>query len=253
VIIISVKKALPMILALILILTLFSACKNTPQQSPSPSPTATASAPAETTAQASPPAETPSEAPSETPAATSPAADTGAAAALQRGTWDGGIYENTFAGIRFAAPEGWYVASDEEIAALMGQAADLFTDEQKWVAESAKLTTIYDMMAQDPETMTNVAVMFENLSVSGGLNVTEEDYLEIVTTQLSAMETLDYTFEEPGETSIGGVSYDTVMAYEENNDITQYYMVSRVDNYMVVLLITLTGDTEIGDILAYFK
>ncbi len=135
----------------------------------------------------------------------------------------------------------------------MGQAADFFTDEQKWLIESAKLTSIYDMMVQDPMTMTNVAVLFENLSVSGGLNVTEEDYLEIATAQLSAMETLDYTFEGPSEATVNGVSYDTIMAYEENSDITQYYMVRRQDNYMVVLLITLTGNTEIGDLLTYFK
>lgn len=229
-----------MIFALNLSLLLLSACNTQPQQTPSPTATAETSAPAETTAKASAPAETPTE--------------SGTPAGLDRGTWTGNVYTNAFASIQFTLPEGWVAATDEEIAALMGQAADLFTDRQKWLVESAKLTTIYDMMVQDPVTMNNVAVMFENLSLSpGGTKVTEEDYLEIVTNQLAALETMTYTFDEPSKTTVNGVVYDTVRAVEENVNITQYYMVRKQDNYMVALIITTTDDTKLDDILAYFK
>jgi hypothetical protein len=237
-----------LIFALNLFLMLLCACNTQPQQTPSPS--AAASAPVETTTKVSAPVESTPKAspPVETPAKTS------AAAGLDRGTWNGKVYTNAFADIKFTLPEGWVAATDEEIASLMGQAADIFTDKEKWYIESAKLTTIYDMMVQDPATMNNVSVMFENLSLSpGGLKITEADYLEIVTTQLASLETMKYTFDKPYKTTINGVVYDTVRATEENINITQYYLVHKQDNYMVALIITTAGDTKIDDILTSFK
>jgi hypothetical protein len=237
------KRSLTVFVAIGLITVFLGACKTLTQQKPSLSPPVTAGAPAETTVQASKPPESPSP---------SPAGST-APAGLDRGVWDANVYTNAFAKLMFTLPEGWAAATDEQIAALMGQAADILTDKQKWLAESAKLTTIYDMMAQDPVTASSVAVMFENLSVSGGTKLTEEEYLDLVTQQMAALETMNYTFEEPYETTIGGAAYKTVQAYEETNKVTQFYMVRKQDQYMVILLITIAGDTKIDDILAYFK
>jgi hypothetical protein len=240
------KKIPTVIFTLSLILAIFSACKTQPQQTPSPSAKVETSAPASATPKASAPAET-------TPKASAPA-ESIAPAGLDRGTWTGKVYTNDFAKIKFTLPEGWVAATDEEIAALMGQASDLFTDKQKWLIESAKLTTIYDMMVQDPETMNNISVMFENLSLSpGGTKVTEKAYLDMVTSQLASLETMTYTFDEPYKTKVNGVDYDTVRASEAEIGITQYYMVRRQDNYMVALIITVVGDTKIDDILANFK
>jgi hypothetical protein len=170
---------------------------------------------------------------------------------LSRGTWNDDVYTNEFAGIQFTLPEGWLVATDEEIANIMGMGAEVMGDDAKWAMEAAKQASIYDMMAQDPVKMNNVSIMFQNLSMSvGGTNISEKDYLEILEAQMKGIETLDYTYGDPYETTINGVTFQTLRA--ETNNIAQYYMVHRQDKYMVAVILTLVDDTDIEDILAQF-
>lgn len=236
------KRTTALIFVLGLFLTLLSACNAAPQQSPSPEPSAAeSSAPVEETASPEP-----SEEISPSPEAT----ETG----IARGTWTDGVYTHDYAQLTFTLPEGWIAATDEDIASLMGQSVEILGDKQQWMIESAKLTTIYDMMAQDPATGNNALVMFENLSLSpGGLDISEEDYLEIAEGQMSQMESMDYTFSEPYNATVNGVKYLIVRADEANNNFSQYYLMHKQDKYMVGIIISIFDGTDIDDILPLFE
>ncbi len=172
---------------------------------------------------------------------------------LARGTWNEDVYSSEMSELQFTLPEGWVAATDEEIANLMGIAADSFDDKQKWALEAAKLTTVYDMMAQDPVTGNNVIVMFENLSmVIGGAKMSEEDYLEILKKQIENLDTMEYTFSEPYDTTIGGVDYLTVRADEATVGMSQYYMMHKQDKYMVVVVVT-DADGSVDKVMSLFE
>jgi hypothetical protein len=173
---------------------------------------------------------------------------------LVRGSWNDDVYTNEFADIRFTLPEGWLAATDEEIANLMGLAAETLEDEDKWAVEAAKLTTVYDMMAQDPATGNNIIVMFENLSmVIGGTSMSEEDYLKSAKEQVASMSLMDYTFNEPYHTEIGGVQYLTSRADSADIGLSQYYLMHKQDKYMVALIVTIFDETDAEDIIGQFS
>lgn len=164
------------------------------------------------------------------------------------------MYSSEFAGLQFTMPEGWLAGTDEEIANLMGIGAEYLSDAQKWATESAKLSTIYDMMAQDPVTGNNVMVMFENLSMAiGGSKLDEAGYFDVVKKQLENVEDLEYTFNDPFDATAGSIEFYTVQANETSVGLDQYYMMHKMDNYMVVMIITIVDDTKLEDILANFK
>lgn len=173
---------------------------------------------------------------------------------LVRGSWNDDVYTNEFADIRFTLPEGWLAATDEEIANLMGLAAETLEDEDKWAVEAAKLTTVYDMMAQDPATGNNIIVMFENLSmVIGGTSMSEEDYLESAKEQVASMSSMDYTFNEPYHTEIGGVKYLASRADSADIGLSQYYLMHKQNKYMVALIVSIFDETDAEDIIGQFS
>lgn len=170
-----------------------------------------------------------------------------------RGVWNNGIYRSEFSGINFTLPNGWSAATDEEIANLLGISADILGDDKQWIIESAKLTTIYDMMATDPVTNNNLMIIFENLSLSGSTNISEKDYYEITTTQLETVESLDYTIDEPYTTDINGIAYLTGHCYETNYGISQHYFIRHQGNYMITIIVSIFDGSNINDILKQFE
>jgi hypothetical protein len=239
------KRVLSCTLAALLLLTLLSGCflnSNRDANDVSPSPSGASETPDATVS------ESPNGNNSSTD--TTPPAQTG----IERGKWTGNTYESAFTGITFTMPEGWVAATAEEIAQLIGITADVLSDEQKWMIESAKLTTIYDMFVQNTSTNNNVMVLVENLALSaGGTAVTEEEYLDAVMQQLTAVPNMKYTFEDPTSTSVGSKTYLSVKCFEESNEFSQYYFVRRQDDYMIGIIASIFDESGIDTILAQFK
>ena len=90
------------------------------------------------------------------------------------GEWKNNVYTNDFLGLKFNLPEGWSYSSDEEIAKMMDLGVDLLNDEQKMESEVAKLTSVYYMVANDPNTGNSVVLLSEkpliDLTVDSYLN-----------------------------------------------------------------------------------
>ena len=171
-----------------------------------------------------------------------------------RGKWDNGVYTNDLVGFKFSLPQGWKVSSDDAIAEVLGISNDVFKDNQKWLIESAKMNTIYDMMAKNIENGDNIAVMFENLLLTAGTSdVSEEEYTEAVEKSMVQNTKLDYEFGEPYKTTIASDEYLTIRCDEKNSGSTQYILMRNLDKYMLCMILTINDKTKIDDILAQFE
>ena len=155
------------------------------------------------------------------------------------------MYYSEFSGLSFVLPEGWVAASDEELAALLGIAEETMTDEEAWILEVARMTSVYDMMAMNPLTGDNVIIMYENIALTmGGLQISEADYLELLKNQLQTMQDTSYQFDDMYETDFSGITYTVLPAYEENLMLSQYYAVCMQGDYIVAVIIT----AQFGDV-----
>ena len=122
-----------------------------------------------------------------------------------RGSWDGNVYTNDSLNLTVTVPDGWKIATDEELAAIMGITIDSLT-EQGVSEEFLKAQNTYEMMAQDPTNGSNVIVMAENLTVSvGGTSYDEEAYSNVIINTLP--EESGYEFADPKTVTIGGRDY----------------------------------------------
>lgn len=113
---------------------------------------------------------------------------------MVRGTVEGEVYTNTTAGLKFTKPAAWVYSTDEELAALMDAGAEVVGIED--LEEALEDTgTVYDMMATDPTTGTNVNILYENLAKSFASKMTEEQYVEVLRDQFANISAMTVTLE----------------------------------------------------------
>ena len=175
---------------------------------------------------------------------------------ISRGSVDGDVYTSDFSGLTFTKPGDWVYATNEEIAKTMNVGADALGDENAYLETVAKLSTVYDMMVADPATGSSVSVMYENLTLSGSVGMSEEDYIDAVRTQLEAVEGMDYSFDETTTMVVlSGQVYRCFTASVTYSGIQmqQNYYVRAMDEYMNVVIVTLVGDTPAEDVEAMFS
>ena len=176
---------------------------------------------------------------------------------ITKGSIEGNIYSSEFSGLNFTKPDSWVFATDEEIAQTMSIGQEVLDDMTAYQEAVSKMATVYDMMVQDFETGCNISVVYENLTLSGSVGMTEEEYIEAVTTQLAAIEDMEYTF---GETTtmvvLSGEVYRCFSTYVSVNgiQIQQNYYVRAMDNYMNSVIVTLVnGALSAQDVEAMFS
>lgn len=154
----------------------------------------------------------------------------------EKGKITGDLYESAFADLTFTKPEGWEFATDEEKASL-----------------EAGEGMYYDMLCQDPETGSQVAVIFEEVLLTvGNIAITEDEYIEAISEGLynSGLEVLSQEDKEVGENT-----YKTVTVYGESEELTvmQTSMARKVGNTMISVIAVAFNDDNIYDILDYFE
>lgn len=173
--------------------------------------------------------------------------DEGNTVEISRGEWQGNKYVNEFAGITFNMPEGWAKYSDAEIAQLMNIGVEALNEEQKLLEQTA----VYGMVVNDPATAANVMIMIEKPV----LKVTPEYYLSSVKQQLEIVEDIDYKFGETYETKLGNEEFYRLDAETELSGISmgQHYFVKAVDEYIVGIIVTTTGEGQIDEIVKCFE
>lgn len=168
------------------------------------------------------------------------------------GKWNNGVYENKFLGLKFKLPDGWTYSSDEEIAKTMNVGKELLNDDQKAAAEIANLTSVYYIMANNPNTGDNISIMTEKPL----MEATTEYYLSQLKSQLSSVESIKYEFGEVTKEKVANMEFDVLTATAKMNGIklTQKYYIHKMDKYFLDIIVTdISGKEDIKNITTYFE
>jgi len=161
---------------------------------------------------------------------------------IVRGVWVDNMYINEYLNLRFVAPHEWVVATDAEVAEVMGIGADLLLnlDDDFWetVADSA----LVDMMVSEPFGSVSLQVIIERL-VFPMTRITAADYVQRLATDFEQDLGLDArTYVVPGTTTIGDYEWDSVRIHVDMFGISAVltYFVNVQDGFARAILITYT-------------
>ncbi len=173
------------------------------------------------------------------------------------GEINGNVYTNEYAGLTFNAPDGWTYMSDEELAEMMNLSIDLVSDGNEYLQKLAELTTVYGMVAQSGDMLSNVQVMFENTTITGN-KMSGEAYAKILSTQLGGVyEQMDATatIGDIETVQIGDNEYYYLSISVDLGGITleQGYACQRFDDYIASIVITAYEEGGAKAILEYFE
>ncbi len=174
---------------------------------------------------------------------------------LSRGTIDGDVYTSEFIGVSFTKPKTWVYSTDEEIAATMQIGAELLNQEN-FAAQAEKMNNVYDMMVRDLMTGDNINIGFENLKASNSSNITEEQYIEVAKNQLKEQASmLNYVFGEAEKCKLGQKDFYRLPAEGAYSGVSfdQFIYIRKEGTYMIVITLTLFGDTAATEYEAMFK
>lgn len=174
---------------------------------------------------------------------------------VSRGVINENVYSSEYSGLTFTKPDSWVYSTDEEIADLMGVAIDDMTDASEFSKAVAEMSSIYDMMVVDNYTGNNISIMYENLKISNGSDMTENAYIDALKEQL-AVNNMGYEIQENADTvSLSGNTYQrmtTAISYE-GIQMQQYYYVRNINSFMNVVIVTIVDGTPVADIEAMFS
>ncbi|MCL1936317.1 MAG: hypothetical protein FWF57_08110 [Defluviitaleaceae bacterium] len=174
---------------------------------------------------------------------------------LKRGIWDGNVYTNEWLGVRFFMPDNWVIATDEEIADLLGVASDILPVLGKDIPadfwEIAGVTTMHDMLVSEAETGNSVQIIFERL-VFPNTQMTVEDLMESMMGFLQEVGINAYI--NPGTTQIGGYNWHSLNTELDVSGTIiygrQFYSIR--DNFARTIVITYSNDAQLEDFLSMF-
>lgn len=127
------------------------------------------------------------------------------ASEFSKGTVSESGWESQWLNMRFTAPNGTRMASEEELDELMGISEELLSEDLSDVQiKYAELTSVREMMCYDERTKSNIIVSVDRLP----LKMSEEIYAEQLEQSLLAVSAM--TYEKAGDNEkveIAGISY----------------------------------------------
>lgn len=174
---------------------------------------------------------------------------------LSRGVVDGNTYTSEYIGFSFVKPDSWVYSTDEEINELMGASSDIL-NQSDYEAAVADLATVFDMMVVDYNTGNNINIVYENLTLSGSTEMTEDEYLEVSKTNLESVEDFTYTFGDVETVTLGGVEFRKLecdVNYMNLVDMKQVLYMHKIGNYMALINFTIVDGTDESVIEGYFS
>ncbi len=170
-----------------------------------------------------------------------------------KGTLDGNVYESEWIGIRYEAPEGYSLSTEEEIEeALLAGGELMFDEDAEDVLDYTKLTTVYEMIAQDSTTgdpnvsLTVVKTPYDSLQfVNGTLaqaQTVEGISITLLNDEAEIVEVAGKEFEK----------YATEMDYNGYVMMQDYYF-ARQDDRMIYMVLTYTDEAAGEEIMSGFS
>lgn len=193
-------------------------------------------------------------APTEAPIATEePTAEPTAEAetSITRGTWTDGVYYNATAGFNFTPPENWLLASDEEIAQLVGVSKEMLGTEGEDLSDHE---VVYDTFVQNPDNGTNVFIIYQKVSMLGALGMGIGDIMDEIVKQMGENTAMNCTYVGTTEQTLGSTDYQCAEFDVDISGITikQYILVNKFMNYITNITITAMASEPIEEFLPMF-
>ncbi len=236
------RRTISTLLAAGMLAALLAGCGQTASESAAPSSDAPAAS--ETTPEPSPSAEpTPEPTPTAEPAAEE----------YTPGTRTDTDYTSETLGLRFTLTENMVMASDEEINALMGQAADLMYEDPETgeqILDTTQLAMVYEMMAVDVTTGGNVIIAAEKLPLA---SMTEEQYVAAMEQQM-AQTTMSIDFGDPSSVTLGSTEFLSLQ-YEADAGtgvMQQNMLLKKIGERMMLITLSAPDQAGLDALLACF-
>ena len=163
----------------------------------------------------------------------------------KKGTITDTSYQSEWIGLAWTAPEGFVLATQEEMDAFMDASVDQVVQDEE-MAESAKSAATYEMIAQAETGMPNIMVIVEKLAVP---NMKEEAYFEMFKTTMEANAAsmgLTYTYGDLQEVTVGGQPFQMATSTVDVGGVTrlqEVYFQSK-GNYMIILTVSFDESTQ---------
>ena len=145
-------------------------------------------------------------------------------------------YESEFLGIRFTTPDGFALATEEELSKLMGLSLENLENVSELQKKYTEMVTIYELMVADSTGFVNGQIILEKTGVS------VDTYIEIFKEQLaSQMADMNVTLSDnTEEVEFAGATYKKLSAEIESYGIVlfQDYYIRKVGDRMMCFCIT---------------
>jgi hypothetical protein len=156
----------------------------------------------------------------------------------KRGTLTENSFESKYLDIKFTLPQGFLMATEEDILQMMGIGADI-TGANKKILE---LTTVYEMMASAATGAPNVILMIEKPLLS---SITIEQYFDAVKKGLLKVDSLDYAIDDQiTSVEVAGYSYKQMTAGLPSLNILQNYIFRKQGGRMIGFITTYSLETK---------
>lgn len=204
------------------------------------------------------------DAPTREPASPSPAEATATPApsadeqgTITTGQLDGNAYSNKYFGLTLTLPEGWSIATKEEMAQIYQAGLEYLGTMSEDAAKKAKLAeqkSIYAFyVSKHPLNYTggtnpNIQLMFENLGLAGMLVPTGKEYCEALIAQFQNAQ-MPYTFDDITEITFGGQQFFELPATFNLNGIegTQRYFCTVMKGYALSFIVTSFSEDDAAE------
>ena len=156
----------------------------------------------------------------------------------ERGILTETSFESKYLDIRFTLPEGFVMATEEDMLRMMGIGADITKANKKIV----ELTTVYEMMASAATGYPNVIVMVEKAPF---FNITIEQFLDAFKQNLLDVKTMDYVIDDQiTSVEVAGYDYKQLTVSLPSLNLFQNYIVRKKDNRMIAFITTYSLETK---------
>lgn len=153
-------------------------------------------------------------------------------------------FESEWLGLRYTAPEGMVMSTEEELNEVMGMGQEMLSEDfSELQLEYAKMSSVYEMMSKNEAGTTNIIVTVEKLPSS---NFSVEDYAEAIKTNLKAVTTIAYTISDDLETvSVGGSDFTKITAQADYSGVNMHqdYYVRVIGDRAVSMALTYVDET----------
>lgn len=112
----------------------------------------------------------------------------------------------------------------------------------------------YDFIAKHTQTGTSVSIIYDDLTqTDGGTLVRMEDYVEAIRDGMANSDDYTYQCSEVETKHLHGEEYRVFLVATEEIEGMQHFYIRRIDDTMMIMVITLQGEDKLEDIISLSK